>query len=146
MKLITKNILLYLDTRERIEILDITGKVEEAVSSSGITEGICIVSVPHATASVVLNEKEDGLIEDLKNQIEKMFPRAGGYRHNLIDDNASSHLAASFMGNSRTIPVSEGKLLRGTWQNILFIELDGPRRRRQIVITLLGVGNAQENE
>ncbi|MGC9115063.1 MAG: secondary thiamine-phosphate synthase enzyme YjbQ [Fervidicoccaceae archaeon] len=146
MGLIVKNHILSFRTEKGIELIDITEKVEELVKSSGVKEGMCIVSAPHATASIVLNENETGLIEDLKELIEELFPRNGKYRHNLIDDNASAHLASSFLGSSKVIPISGGKLLRGTWQNILFLELDGPRSRREAVITIMGVNDDRENE
>ncbi|MEM3380522.1 MAG: secondary thiamine-phosphate synthase enzyme YjbQ [Fervidicoccaceae archaeon] len=133
-----ENFSIKLKTSRRIQIIDISKEVEELVAKSKIRKGICLVTAPHATAAIVLNENEPGLLEDLVNFVEKIFPRDAEYRHNLIDSNASSHIASSFIGSSRAIPVENGKLRKGTWQNILFLELDGPRSEREIVVTVMG--------
>lgn len=124
-------------TSERREVLDITNKIEDIVKKSEIKNGICTVFVPHATAAIILNENEPGLINDIVDKIEKDFPANAGYDHDRIDDNADSHLASGFIGQSRTIPVNDGRLLRGTWQNIFILELDGPRNRK-VVVTVIG--------
>jgi len=129
----------FLKTHDRVELIDITGEVEDFVESSGIREGVCILSVPHATASIIINENERGLIEDIKAHVEELFPQGKNYRHNLIDNNASAHIASSFLGSSRIIPISNGKLRRGTWQNIMFLELDGPREKREIIAVAMGM-------
>jgi len=129
----------FLKTKERVELIDITGEVEDFVESSGIREGVCILSVPHATASIIINENERGLIEDIKAHVEELFPQGKNYRHNLIDNNASAHIASSFLGSSRIIPISNGKLRRGTWQNIMFLELDGPREKREVIAVAMGM-------
>jgi len=129
----------FLKTHERVELIDMTREVEDFVESSGIREGVCILSVPHATASIIINENERGLIEDIKAHVEELFPQGKNYRHNLIDNNASAHIASSFLGSSRIIPISNGKLRRGTWQNIMFLELDGPREKREVIAVAMGM-------
>jgi secondary thiamine-phosphate synthase enzyme len=124
-------------TSKRTEVVDITEKVEAAVRKSKIKNGICLIFVPHATAAVVLEEAEAGLIKDMEAAIQKNFPRAAGYRHDRIDDNADAHLASGFIGQSRIYPVKDGKIVRGTWQQSLFLELDGPRNR-QVIVTVVG--------
>ncbi len=123
-------------SRERIQVIDITEYVEAAVRRSGISEGICLVHLPHATAALVANENERGLINDIIKKIREDFVREG-WEHDKIDDNAHAHLASSFIGSSRAFPVSSGRVLRGTWQSILLIELDGPRER-DVVVTVVG--------
>jgi len=113
----------------RREVIDITEKVEEIVSKSKIKNGICLVFLLHATAALILEEDEPRLIEDIEESIEKLFPAKAGYRHDEIDDNADAHLASGFIGQSRIYPVAEGRIVRGTWQRALLVELDGPRRR-----------------
>ncbi|MGC8968996.1 MAG: secondary thiamine-phosphate synthase enzyme YjbQ [Conexivisphaera sp.] len=125
-------------SRRELELIDVTEDVERAVGASGISEGICLVSVPHATAAILVNEHEDGLLEDIERKIAEMFPRGRGYAHDEIDDNAHAHLAASFLGSSRAFTVSGGRLVRGTWQNIFLVELDGPRSVRRVVVTVIG--------
>lgn len=124
-------------TSKRIEAIDITGKVEAIVEKSKIKNGICMIFVPHATASIILEEAEDGLIEDIERTAQKMFPRGAGYEHDIIDDNAAAHLASGFICQSRSYPVENGKIVRGTWQQAMLLELDGPRNR-EIVVTVLG--------
>jgi len=125
-------------TRSRVEVIDITSDVEGVVRESGVRNGIVLVFAPHATAAVVLNEAEEGLMRDIVNKILELFPREGNYAHNLIDDNANSHLASAFLGQGKVIPLVNGSMVRGTWQNILLIELDGPRARRRIVVEVIG--------
>ena len=124
-------------TSRRREVVDITDKVEEIVEKSKIKNGICLVFLPHATAALILEENESGLKNDIENQIEKLFPEGAGYEHDRIDDNADSHLASGFIGQSRIYPVKDGKIVRGTWQRALLLELDGPRHRR-IFVTVMG--------
>jgi secondary thiamine-phosphate synthase enzyme len=124
-------------TEKKVQIVDITHEVEQFVSKSAVVDGICIVHAPHATASIILNENESGLKSDLENKFEKLFADSG-YKHDKIDDNAASHVASSVLGNSRTIPVRSGRMIRGTWQSIMFVELDGPRNHREIIVEVLG--------
>jgi secondary thiamine-phosphate synthase enzyme len=112
--------------------------VTRFVHDTGVREGICTVSVPHATAAIIANEHERGLINDQLDRIEALFPASGAYDHNAIDDNADAHLAASFLGHTTSFPISEGELIRGTWQNVFLVELDGPRSRREVVIQVIG--------
>ena len=129
---------LRLPTSKRVELIDITNEVERAVRESGIREGICLIFVPHATAALLANEHEGGLINDIVSKISEEYPKDGRWQHNLVDDNASAHLAASFIGASRVFPVKGGKLIRGTWQNIFLVELDGPRGARKVIIEIMG--------
>jgi len=112
--------------------------VVEIVQKSAVKEGICVVSAPHATAAILVNENERRLIADMLAKIEELFPSSARYSHNSIDDNADAHLAAVFIGHSKTFPIFERKLVRGTWQSIFLVELDGPRQRREVHIQTLG--------
>ncbi len=123
-------------TRKQREVVDITSTIEKAVDESGIKNGLLLVQIPHATASLVLNEGESGLKQDLLNKLEELFPSRGGYMHDRIDDNAHSHLKSAFIGSSRVLPVIDGGIVRGTWQNFLIIEEDGPRTRRLAVFMM----------
>ena len=96
-----------------------------------------MVSVPHATAAIIANENERGLLNDILTKVLETFPQSLAYAHNRIDDNADAHLAATFLGHSRTFPVEDHRLVRGTWQNIFVVELDGPRTRREVHLTLV---------
>lgn len=125
-----------LTTNHQFELVDITAQVEKAVGKFGVAEGICLVFVPHATAALWVNENESGLKEDVLNAIQKWFPK-GSYKHDLIDNNARAHLASSFLGQSKVFPVENGNLVRGAWQNIFLVELDGPRSRRRILVEVV---------
>jgi secondary thiamine-phosphate synthase enzyme len=129
---------IYLSTKERIELVDITNKVEEAVQESKIRNGICLVYAPHATAAIILNEHERGLLNDIAKKILEIAPPGANYLHNRIDNNAHAHVASSIIGSSATLPVVNGELVRGTWQNIFLVELDGPRASRRIIVEVLG--------
>ena len=126
------------DTSKKIQIVDITRDVERYVDKGAVANGLCIIHAPHATAAIILNEAESGLIHDIEKKIEDIF--RGRYEHDRIDDNAAAHIASSFMKSTITIPIKDGHMIRGTWQNILFIELDGPRPSRKVIVEVLGQG------
>lgn len=125
-------------TQRRRELVDITYEVERAVAESGVTNGMCLVFAPHATAAVIANEHERGLVNDILRKFAEEFPDDGEWEHNRIDDNAAAHLASAFVGSARIFPVKEGRLVRGTWQNIFLVELDGPRASRKVVVEVMG--------
>ncbi|WP_372816873.1 secondary thiamine-phosphate synthase enzyme YjbQ [Pyrococcus kukulkanii] len=116
-------------TSKEVEIIDITEKVREIVRKSGVEDGIVVVFTRHTTAGIIINENESGLISDLEKTLEKLIPKGAGYSHDRIDNNAHSHLRAIILGSSVVIPVENGRLALGTWQSVLFVELDGPRTR-----------------
>lgn len=130
--------LITLTSSHRRQLIDITDQVINFVESSGIREGICTVNAPHATAAIIVNEHESGLGRDILKKIEDLFPQNAGYAHDAIDDNADAHVAAAFLGHSRMFPVTKGIVVRGTWQNVFFVELDGPRSRREVYLQVLG--------
>ena len=126
-----------ISTKNRTELVDITDMVEETVRKSGITNGICIVHSVHSTTAIIVNEHEAGLINDIIKKIQHDFPKGAGWLHDRVDDNADAHLASSYIGPTRIFPVRYGRLVRGTWQNIFLLELDGPRTR-SIIIEVMG--------
>ena len=123
----------HVSTSQRIQLKDITREVASEVEKSGLADGIALVYVPHATAALLINENERGLVSDLTWMVEHLIPWDKPYEHNRIDDNAPSHLTSALLGCNLILPVTGGKLERGTWQNIFLVELDGPRQRRVIV-------------
>ena len=123
-------------TKEQKELLNVTDDVERVVEESDIKEGICLVFVPHATAAIVLNEDEAGLKSDIKNLLENWIPNKS-WQHNAIDNNATAHIASALIGQSRLIPIVDGKLALGTWQEIFLVELDGPRPHRRVIVNAL---------
>jgi secondary thiamine-phosphate synthase enzyme len=141
MHYITK--IITVQTTRPIEIVDISDEVSEAVSSSGLDSGQVIVISQHTTAYININEKENRLVEDMETFLKRFAPRDGNYLHNLnpVDgrDNAHSHLLGLLMNTSETIPFSKGKLLVGKWQSLFFVELDGPRKERNILLQISGI-------
>jgi secondary thiamine-phosphate synthase enzyme len=119
-----------IDTRGRTQVVDVTSEVESAVRQSSVREGVVVVQTPHTTTAVVINEREGGLMQDLLDWAARMAPDGAGYRHDGTDGNAHAHLQGVMMGASVSVPVTEGRLALGTWQSVLFVELDGPRSRR----------------
>lgn len=120
-------------TTKKYEVLDITRHVADVVSTARVTEGLCCVFVPHATAAVIINENDDMRIGlDLLDALDKLVPE-GGWRHDTIDNNGAAHLKAAMLGPSETIPIYNGRLALGTWQAVMFVELDGPRERKVII-------------
>jgi secondary thiamine-phosphate synthase enzyme len=97
-----------------------------------------MISVPHATAAIIANEHETGLMGDMLAKIQDLFPKSANYAHNAIDDNADAHVASAFLGQSRSFPIVHREIVRGTWQNIFLVELDGPRSQREVVLQAIG--------
>jgi len=119
-------------TGSRIEMVDITGSVQEEISKSGVSEGICTVYVPHTTAGITVNEGADpSVCRDILARLNALVPQDAGYHHR--EGNADSHVKASFMGSSASLIVEKGRLILGTWQKIFFCEFDGPRTRKVYV-------------
>lgn len=116
-------------TNNNIELIDITSKIKEVVSSSKIRNGLINVFSPHTTTAIFINESESRLINDLENGLYQLIDWKKDYQHNQIDRNAPAHLLSAYIGCQKTINISANKLRLGTWQAIFFIELDGPRHR-----------------
>ncbi len=116
-------------TQRRSQIVDITAEVARFVAKHAPEEGLCSVYVPHATAAITINENADPQVcEDILDALGKLAPQ-GVWRHDRVDGNADAHIKASLIGPGQAIPVRGGKLLLGTWQAIMLVELDGPRTR-----------------
>ena len=129
---------IYLNTSKRVEILDITLEVGKIINKTNIANGIVNIYSKHSTSAIVVNENESGLLVDFENILNDIVPENNNYKHDIIDNNADSHLRALFLGSSETIPFSDRKLSIGTWQSIFFLELDGPRSKRTVELTFLG--------
>ncbi|MEM2207952.1 MAG: secondary thiamine-phosphate synthase enzyme YjbQ [Sulfolobales archaeon] len=121
------------ESRNKFEVVKITRIVEDSVLESGIRSGYVLIFVPHATAAIAVNEYEPRIVEDYLSWIKRAIPPRAGWRHDEIDDNAHAHIASLVIGQSRVLPVIDGRVARGTWQEVLLLEFDGPRRRTVIV-------------
>ena len=119
-------------TSSHTQMIDITRQIQQAVNESGVTDGICIVFVPHTTAAITINENADPDVQtDFMKEINKIVPWEDGYLH--MEGNAAAHLKASMMGFSETMIIKDGHLVLGTWQGSYFLEYDGARDRKVIV-------------
>jgi secondary thiamine-phosphate synthase enzyme len=114
---------------------DITSKVEDIVKDSEIEDGICTIFAVGATSSIIINEDDPMLLQDLKDSLEKIAPKEKIYHHS---ENAFSHLRSAFIGTNQTIPVKDGELILGTWQEIMVANFDTEDREREVVVTILG--------
>lgn len=123
-------------TSHKTQLMDISNEVAEAVITSGVSDGICVIFTPHTTASIFMFENQDqALRRDLLNSLNRIAPNDAHYLH--VGDNASAHLKSSRMGNSVSIPVVNARLLLGKWQGIFFGEFDGPRQEREVHIKVI---------
>jgi secondary thiamine-phosphate synthase enzyme len=129
-----------IDTLGGVQIIDITNQVQELLAKSNLNDGLATVFVPGSTASVTTIEYEPGLIADIKKALDRIAPRDGHYEHDQRwhDGNGHSHVRASFLKPSVAIPFSNKTLMLGTWQQLVFIELDVRPRNRTIVVQLIG--------
>lgn len=124
-----------LKTNKRIELIDITDKVQGIVSGNKAKTGVCVVFCPHTTAGLTINENADPSVQkDIINALNKMIPENAGYAHS--ECNADCHVKSSLFGSSLNIIVEDGQLRLGTWQGIYFCESDGPRQREVWVKTV----------
>jgi len=122
-----------IETNKREEIIDITKQVEDIVKKNGKKGGACLVYVPHATCSIIVNENYDEAVcGDILRYLKKQIP-SGIWEHDKIDNNGDAHIKASIIGPSQIIPIENGELQLGRWQGIALAEFDGPRERKIIV-------------
>lgn len=124
-------------TKERYELVDITDRVEEVVYKGKVRDGLAFVFVPHSTAGIILTENEEGLKKDWLAVLKKLVSGID-FLHNRTDNNADSHILSGLIGQGRVLPVENSRLVRGTWQQIFLVELDGPRQRRVVVKIIKG--------
>ena len=130
---------LWFTTRQRQEFVRITDQIATIVSASGIREGMVLVSAMHITAGVYVNDWEDGLIHDFGQWLEKLAPAGLDYRHHRTgEDNADAHLKRTIMGHQVMLPITNGALDLGPWEQVFYAEFDGQRRKR-VVVKAFGV-------
>ncbi len=125
---------LWFDTKKTREYIRITDEVENMVKESGIKEGFVLVSAMHITAGVYINDWEGGLIQDIDQWLEKLAPSGLDYKHhNTGEDNGDAHLKRILINHQVTVPITEGKLDLGPWEQIFYAEFDGKRKKRVIL-------------
>lgn len=129
-----------LKTAAKDEVVDVTQMVQKVVSDSGVSNGLAVVFVVGSTAAVTTVEHEPGLVADMRSAMDRLYPKGEDYEHHRRwgDGNGHSHVRASFIGPSLTVPVVDGKLLLGTWQQIVFMEMDVKPRSRELAVQVVG--------
>jgi len=130
---------LWFQTKNRRELINITGEVENCLRQSGIKEGLVLCNAMHITASVFINDDESGLHQDFERWLEKIAPEKpyNQYLHNGFEDNADAHLKRTIMGREVVVAVTEGRLDLGPWEQIFYGEFDG-RRKKRVLIKIIG--------
>lgn len=138
MAVVTKT--LSFQSNGRDNMIDITPGVRDALSASGLKDGIVTVFVPGSTASVTTIEYEPGLLKDFPRAMEKLAPREAHYDHDARwgDGNGHSHVRASTIGPSLVVPFQNGRLILGTWQQIVFVDFDNRPRARNVIVQAMG--------
>jgi len=119
---------------------DLTADVEACIHDSGVTEGVVVISVPGSTASVTTIEFESGALADLADAIQQLAPQEAHYAHNARwgDGNGFSHVRSALLGPSASLPIHEGRLVRGTWQQVVLLDFDNGARTRRIAVQVVG--------
>jgi secondary thiamine-phosphate synthase enzyme len=122
------------------DVIDITAGVESVVSQAGVETGIASVFVPGSTAAVTTMEHERGGVRDLRETFDRLVPRDRPYEHNRLnnDTNSHAHIRAAIVGPSETLPVRDGRLDLGTWQQVVLVDFDDRPRQRTVVVQVIG--------
>jgi len=129
---------LWFQTKQRREYVNITGEVHAALKESGIKEGMALVSAMHITAGVYVNDAEAGIIQDIDEMLDRLAPLGPDYRHHRTgEDNGDAHLKSILCHHQIIIPVTNGELDLGPWQQVYYAEFDG-RRRKRVVVKVMG--------
>jgi len=125
---------LWFNTSKKMEFVNITSEVNNVLKKSGIREGMILVSAMHITAGVYVNDAESGLIQDIQEWLQKLAPDGPNYRHHRTGEvNGDAHLKNLMIGHQVIVPVTDGELDFGPWQQIYYAEFDGKRRKRLII-------------
>lgn len=126
------------NTKTRREYINITDQVEKALAESGVQEGLMLVSAMHITAAVYVNDAESGLIEDIDEWLETLAPYGKAYRHHRTgEDNGDAHLKNLLVHSQVVLPITEGRIDFGPWQQVYYAEFDG-RRRKRVIVKIIG--------
>jgi len=128
------------NTKGDTDITDITSHVDQKLKESGLTQGSVLIFVPGSTGALTTIEYESGLVKDMQDALDRLIPRELEYAHNRMwgDGNGHSHVRASMLGPSLNVPFNDGSLMLGTWQQIVFLDLDNRSRSRKLIVQITG--------
>lgn len=130
---------LYFETKKRHELVNITARLQEITRYSGVQDGICLVSAMHITSAIWVNDEESGLKKDLMQWLEELAPAKPDYLHHQTgEDNADAHLKRTLLHHQAVLPITQGKLDLGPWEQVFYAEFDGQRKKR-CVVKLMGI-------
>ncbi len=131
---------LHMQTQHEGDMIDLTGELKKSLHESAMKSGLACIFVPHSTAAIFAMEFEPGLRRDMRDALQRLIPKGIDYEHHRTwnDGNGHSHIRASFLGSSITVPFHEGTPDLGTWQQVVLMELDNSGRERKVVIQLVG--------
>jgi secondary thiamine-phosphate synthase enzyme len=124
---------LVFNTEEKIQFIRITEQIEGIVKKSGVKEGLALVNPMHITAAVIVNDNEGGIIQDYIENLQRLVPYDGKYKHNVGEDNAAAHIWRQLMAHQVVLPITDGTLDFGPWEQVFYCEFDGGRRKRVLV-------------
>lgn len=128
---------IHITTHEEFEIINITRDIQRIVEESNIDDGLVNISTKHTTSAIIINEDENGLLDDYEELLKNIIPDKS-YNHDLIDNNAKSHLMGLLQNSNQTLAVIGTNLSLGIWQSIFFVDFDGPRQNREVIVSVIG--------
>ena len=128
---------IHISTTTKFEIINLTDDIKKIVEESEIEEGLVNISTKHTTSAIIINEDENGLLYDYEELLKEIIPDKD-YKHDLIDSNAKSHLMGLLQNSNQTLPIIGTNLSLGIWQSVFFVDFDGPRENREVIVSIIG--------
>lgn len=128
---------IHISTTAKFEIINLTDDIKKIVEESEIEDGLVNISTKHTTSAIIINEDEKGLLYDYEELLKEIIPDKD-YKHDLIDSNAKSHLMGLLQNSNQTLPIIGTNISLGIWQSVFFVDFDGPRENREVVVSIIG--------
>lgn len=128
---------IHISTTTKFEIINLTDDIKKIVEESEIEDGLVNISTKHTTSAIIINEDENGLLYDYEELLKEIIPNKD-YKHDLIDSNAKSHLMGLLQNSNQTLPIIGTNLSLGIWQSVFFVDFDGPRENREVIVSIIG--------
>lgn len=128
---------IHISTTAKFEIINLTDDIKKIVEESEIEDGLVNISTKHTTSAIIINEDENGLLYDYEELLKEIIPDKD-YKHDLIDSNAKSHLMGLLQNSNQTLPIIGTNLSLGIWQSVFFVDFDGPRENREVIVSIIG--------